>query len=150
MATSAFRVYNSAKKYLLTGGIDLDTSVIMATLIGNGGNASDYTLSVIGSVSGSASGGGFAAKSLTGVTVGSGASAKVIKFDASDLVWTASGSAIDSIKHLVLYVSGLSAGAHKLLGWVLLTSTAFTLSTNNTLTIQWNASGIFTLSGGVT
>lgn len=150
MATSAFRLYNSAKKYLLTGGIDLDTSVLMAALVGNAGNASDYTLSVVGSLSGFATGGGYAAQSLTTVSVKSGTSAKVIMFDAADLVWTASASATTSIKYLVLYVSGASAGAHKMLGWVHLTDTAFTLATSNTLTVQWNASGIFTLSGGVT
>ena len=149
MATSAFRLYNKAKKNLLIGGLDLDAATMRVGLFKSSSNASTYTLSTYGSLTVAASGGGYALKSLTGLVVGSGASAKVIKFDASDKVWTASGAAINSIKYLVVWQSGVGAAA-KLLGWVHLTDTGFVLNTSNTLTIQWNASGIFTLSGGVT
>lgn len=145
MATSAFRVYNSAKSHLLTGGLDLDTNILRAALYG-GTAASDYTLSVVGSLATQASGGGYATKSLTSVTVGTGTSAKEIKFDAADLSWSANASAIDSIKYLVIFASG----TNRLLGWVHLTDTSFSLNAGNKLTITWNASGIFTLTGGTT
>jgi hypothetical protein len=147
MATSAFRVYNSAKKHLLTGVIDLDTAIIKAGLFG-GTAVSDYTLSVLTSATVSASGGGYGAKTLAGVSVTLATS--VVTFDATDLSWSAAASAIDSIKYLVLYTSGASAGNSYLIGWVHLTDTAFTLATGNKLTITWNASGIFTLTGGTT
>jgi hypothetical protein len=154
MATSAFRVYNSAKKKLLTGAIDLDTAIIKAALGGGVGasagaqKASDYTLSVLGQVSALATGGGYGAKTLGGVSVTLAGS--TVTFDATDLSWSAAASAIVSIKYLVLYTSGASAGNTYLIGWVHLTDTQFTLATGNKLTITWNASGIFTLTGGTT
>ena len=146
MATSAFRLYNEAKKYLLTADLDLNSTAMRIGLF-NGG-VSSYTLSTWASLitaGNPVSGGGYAAKSLTGLAVTAGASAKVIKFDASDKVWTASGGNFVSVGYLAVGISG-----GKALGWVQLTTTPFTLSDGNTLTIQWNASGLFTLSGGVT
>jgi hypothetical protein len=145
MATSAFRIYNGAKKNLLKGDLDLNAATMRAWLVGGSGNASNYALSTYASLAGFASGGGYDTRSLTTISIKSLASAKQIMMDAADLVWTAVDSAIDSIKYLVV---GLSNG--KLLGWVHLTDTAFTLATGNTLTIQWNTSGIFTLTGGTT
>lgn len=146
MATSAFRLYNEAKKYLLTADLDLNAATMRVGLFNSG--VSDYTLSTWASLNTAGnpvSGGGYAVKTLTGIAVTAGASAKVVKFDASDKVWTASGSNIVSIGFLAIGISG-----GKALGWVHLTDTPFTLSDGNTLTIQWSASGIMTLSGGVT
>ena len=146
MATSAFRLYNEAKKYLLTGKLPISGTALRVGLF-NGG-VSSYTLSTWASLitaGNPVSGGGYAAKTVTGIAVTAYGSAKVIQFDCSDKVWTASGANIPSIGFLAIGVSG-----GKALGWVHLTDTPFTLSSGNTITIQWNAAGVFTLSGGVT
>lgn len=91
------------------------------------------------------SGGTYAPKSLTAITVSYGASNKVIRFDSTSLVWTATGCTIDSIQYLAI---GISNG--KMLGWVQLTTSPFTLGTGNTLTIVPSATGWFELTGGVT
>jgi len=141
MAASAFQLYNEAKKYLLTADIDLNAALLKAQLHKSTSNASTFTLSTLASVTVPVTGGGYAAKTLASVAVTAGASAKQIKFDAADLVWTATGSAIVSIMYLVIGVSG-----GKALCWSKLTTAVFTLSTGNTLTVQFNASGIFTLA----
>ena len=146
MATSAFRLYNEAKKYLLTGKLPISGTALRVGLF-NGG-VSSYTLSTWASLitaGNPVSGGGYAAKTVTGIAVTAGSTTNVIKFDCSDKVWTASGAAIPSIGYLAIGVSG-----GKALGWVQLTTSPFTLADGNTVTIQWNASGVFTLSGGVT
>jgi len=151
MATSAFRLYNRAKKYLLVGGLDLDANTVRVGLC-RGASVSNFALTnwaaSVYKAGVRVSGGGYALKTLTGITVSYGASNKVIRYDASDKVWTASGSDMHSIKFLVIGVSNGASG--KALGWVHLTDTAFDLATSNTLTIQWSATGIFELSGGVT
>jgi hypothetical protein len=141
MAASAFLLYNSAKKYLLTADIDLNAAVLKAQLHKSTSNASTFTLSLLTSVNTPVTGGGYASKTLGTVSVAQGASAKQIKFDAADLVWTATQSAIVSIMYLVI---GVSNG--KALCWSKLTTAVFTLSTGNTLTIQFNSAGIFTLT----
>lgn len=151
MATSAFRLYNRAKKYLLVGGLDLDAATVRVGLC-RGASVSNFTLTnwaaSVYKAAVRCSGGGYALKTVTGITVSYGASNKVIRWDASDKIWTASGATLKSIKYLVIGVSNGASG--KALGWVHLTDTAFNLATGNTLTIQWSANGIFELTGGVT
>ncbi len=141
MAASAFRLYAAGKKALLNGGLDLDTDTLNAQLHKSTSNASasNLTITTLASVTVPVTGGGYAAKALGGKTV-SIVSGSTVTFDASDLVWTATGSAIVSIMYLVIGESG-----GKPLCWSKLTTAVFTLATGNTLTIQFNASGIFTL-----
>ena len=141
MAATAFQLYNEAKKYLLTADLDLNGAILKAQLHKSTSNASTFTLSTLASVTVPATGGGYVAKTLAGVVVTAGASARQIKFDANDLVWTATGSNIVSIMYLVIGVSG-----GKALCWSKLTTAVFTLATPNTLTIQLNSAGIFTLT----
>ena len=141
MAASAFLLYNSAKKYLLNGTVDLDTNTLKAQLHKSTSNASTFTLSLLSEINTPVTGGGYAAKTMGTLSVIQGVSAKQIKFDAADLVWTATLSAIVSIMYLVIGVSG-----GKAICWSKLTTAVFTLSTSNTLTIQFNSAGIFTLA----
>lgn len=145
MAASAWKVYNEAKKYLITGDLDLNAGAVMIGLFKPSSNASTFTLSTGAEVTVPASGGLAAQKkTLSSVTVTAGASAKVIRFDAADVVFTASGAAF-SVLYAVIYVSG-----GKALAWSKLSSSGFSVTSGNTLTIAFNASGIFELSGGAT
>ena len=68
------------------------------------------------------------------------------KFDCDDPIWTATGGTIANIKGAVIWLSGASALARHLLVRASLTSTQFTLGSGNTLTLQMNASGVFTMA----
>jgi hypothetical protein len=72
-------------------------------------------------------------------------SAMKYKFDTDDLVTTAIGTALTCIKYAAIYVSAAASANRHLLCYVTLTSTAFTLAKNNTLTIQQAAGGVLTL-----
>ncbi len=141
MAASAFQLYNEAKKYIGNGTIVLGTAAFKLKLTNSGSNASTFTLSTFASVTGEISArGGYVAngKALATMAWTVGASAKSYKFDADDLVFTASGSSLINVKYGVI---GLSGG--KALCWSKLSTAQFTVTSPNTLTIQFNALGIF-------
>jgi hypothetical protein len=146
MAASAWRVYNEAKKYLQTGDIDLNTAVLKIGIFKASSNASTYTLSTGASITVAASHGiKTQAKTLSSVTVTAGASAKVIRFDAADVVFTASTASAFSALYAVIYASG-----GKAIAWCKMSTSGFSVTASNTLTIAFNASGIWELSGGST
>ena len=139
---------NSAKKYLNKGTIALGTSTIYDALYKSTSNASTYTLTAAGSVTNPVNAAGYTnPKALTGVVVTQGVSAKVIKFDANDSVFTASTANITSIMYSVLRV-GTSATdtTGKLLAWCKLSTAIFTVTQNNSLTNQYNTLGLMTIT----
>ena len=147
MAAGNFFVYNEAKKYLLTADLDLDAAAMRIKLVKGtaAANVSDFTRSTFASITGAPSNlKAPATKSLTGLLITAGASAKAIKFDATDPVFTASGGTATSIQYAVIGISG-----GKALCWCKLSTASFPVTAGNTLTIQLNASGIFTLTGGI-
>ena len=143
MAASAFTLYNSAKKFIGGGTLVLGTAAIRVKLCTSASNASTFTLSTFASISNEISArGGYVAggRSLQSQVWTVGASAKSYKYDAADLVFTASGSALNNVKFAVL---GVAAG--KALCWSRLSTSQFTVTSPNTLTIQFNSLGILTL-----
>lgn len=150
MAAQAFKLYNRAIRKLGAGTIALPGAVRIA-LVGSAGNFATKAMTLFGSQSdqvAEANGYSSSGKALASEVWTAGASAGQIKFDAADPIWTATGGAINSIKACVLFMSGTSAGACHNLAYASLTSAAFNLSSGNTLTIQFNASGIFTAANG--
>ena len=143
MAASAFQLYNLSKKYIGNGTIVLGTAVLRVKLCTSASNASTFTLSTFASITSEISArGGYAAggRSLLSQVWTVGASAKSYKYDAADLVFTASGSALNNVKFAVI---GVNAG--KALCWSRLSTSQFTVTSPNTLTIQFNSLGILTL-----
>lgn len=143
MSATAWTIYNEAKKYIGNGTIQLGTTALKMKLTNSASNASTFTLSTFASISGEISArGGYVAggRSLAGLAWTVGASAKQYKFDSDDLVFTASGSSLINVKFAVIGVSG-----GKALCWSKLSTSQFTVTSPNTLTIQMNSSGIFTL-----
>lgn len=72
----------------------------------------------------------------------------VATFDAADFVWTASGGSIVA-RYFALRMSGtFNTLVDPLIGYGLLDTTPadVTTTTGNTLTLVWNASGIFTIT----
>jgi hypothetical protein len=75
-------------------------------------------------------------------------SGAIATFDAADTVWTASGGSIVARFAVIRVVGTLDTLVDPLIAWVLLDDTPadVTTTTGNTLTLQWNASGIFRIT----
>lgn len=142
MAATAWAFYTKAKKKIGNATINLGSNNFLIGLFTSASNASTASLSTYASVSNEVSNG-------NGYTTGGQAlgsrvwttSGTAVKFDAADPVWTATGGSIANIKFAVIKNS-----AGQAVCWSKLTTAQFTLTTNNTLTIQFATAGIFTLS----
>ena len=152
MAASAWQLYNSAKKYIGNGTITLGAGVFKMLLARSASNASTFTLSTYASVTAEISAtGGYVTggKNLVPATAywTVGASAKQMKFTMSTvgLAFTASGASLTNIRYAVLRNS-TGAGAGRLLCFCQLSSSQFTVTSPNTLTVLPAATGIFTLT----
>ena len=152
MAASAWQLYNNAKRYIGNGSITLGAGVFKMLLATSASNASTFTLSTYASVTNEigATGGYIAGgKDLVPATAQwtVGASAKQMKFTMSSvgLAFTASGASLTDIKYAILRNS-TGAGAGKLLCFCQLSTTNFTVTTPNTLTVLPATTGIFTLT----
>ena len=150
MGASAWTIYNKAKERIGNGLLNLSTTPFRMALFKSGSNFGTATLENYGSLTSQVTNGnGYvtSGKTLAGEDWTVGASAKQFKFDADDpATWTASGGALSLIKGAVIFASGTSAGNKYLLCYASLSTAAFTLADGNTLTIQFNASGIFTMT----
>ena len=152
MAASAWQLYNKAKQSIGNGTITLGAGVFKMVLATSASNASTFTLSTYASVTNEISAtGGYVTggKDLVPATAQwtVGASAKQYKFTMSSvgLAFTASGASLTNIKYAILRNStGATAG--KLLCFCQLSSSQFTVTSPNTLTVLPAATGIFTLT----
>lgn len=144
MAAGAWKVNPNAKVHLGNGDFDLDTAVFNLTLASVGASANILTgaISIFTSLGSQCTGGGYAAGGNTLSSNSFALSGQNGKFDSSD--WIVTGS-IASIKYAYIMQS-ISATSGFLLCYSTLSATGFELSGTNTLTIQMNASGIFTLA----
>lgn len=145
MAASAWKVYNEAKKYLVNGGVDLDTAAIRVKLVKglSAAAVSDFTQSTFASCG--------TAIVLSGTTTVrtpanisvrmSDTSSAVFDFDA--LVLTIS-AATTSVQYAVIGVSNSYA-----IAWSKLSTAAFSIGAGGTVTITPNTY-IFKITGGVT
>lgn len=155
MAASAWQLYNEAKKYIGNGTITLGAGVFKMVLAKAASNASTFTLSayseITNEIAGSAGTNGYiqGGRNLVPATAQwtVGASAKQMKFTMSSvgLAFTASGASLADIKYAILRNS-TGAAAGRLLCWCQLSSSNFTVSSPNTLTVLPAATGIFTLT----
>lgn len=152
MAASAWQLYNEAKKYIGNGTITLGAGVFKMVLAQSASNASTFTLSAYSEITNEvAAAGGYVTggRNLVPATAQwtVGASAKQMKFTMSSvgLAFTASGANLVNIKYAILRNStGATAG--RLLCWCQLSSSQFTVTSPNTLTVLPAATGIFTLT----
>ena len=142
MAAAAWKVYNEAKVYMLNGTLDMDTGAWRMALFKSTSNASTYTLSTGASVTNVVNAAGYTGTKTLTVSVRQSTSATTI-WDCADVIFTASGADITSIKFAVIYVSGGKAVA-----WSALSTAIFSVTSGNTLTVQIAAGGIFQLTGG--
>lgn len=149
MAVGAWAVYNLAKKKIGNASLSLASTAFRLQLHTSASNFNTATLGVIGSVDNQvseANGYSSSGKALTGEVWTVGASAGQYKFDADDVFWSANGGTIANVKGAVIWISGASAGARHLLCRSQLSTSQFSISAGNRLTIAMNASGVLTLA----
>lgn len=152
MAVGAWSFYQKFRRNLGRGAITLQSGNWRMILLTSASNAATNTLSTYGSLTnelatsnGYTAGGG--TKGLLTQTWTAGASAGQYRFNYSPArIWTATGGSIANIKFAVIYTSGASAGAKKLLVSSQLSTSQFTLTVGNTLTITASATGVFNLA----
>jgi hypothetical protein len=155
MAATAWQLYNTAKRYIGNGTIELGAGNFKMALFRTSSNASTFTLSTFASLTAqiSATGGyvsgGKALVPATGQWT-TGASAKQMKFTYSTvgLTFTASGASLTNIRYAVITygASAAVASARKLVCFCQLSSAQFTVTSPNTLTVLPAATGVFTLT----
>jgi hypothetical protein len=150
MAAGKWKLYNTAKEKIGQGLIDLDGHTFKIALFLSTSNCNTLTHDELGDLTNehaNANGyttGGQALGSVTWTN-----SSGTITFDSADPVWTASGGSI--VARFAVIYDDTVAGDPLLAVCLLDTAPAdVTATTGNTLTIQMNASGIFTLSGATT
>lgn len=149
MAAGVWTVYNLAKKKIGNGSISLAATVFRMTLHTSASNAATATLGVYNSLTGEvteANGYSSSGKALTSEVWTVGASAGQYKFDADDSFWSASGGAISAIKFAVIWLSAAASANRHLLCRSTLSTSQFSLSSGNRMTIQQAATGILTLA----
>jgi hypothetical protein len=149
MAAQAWKLYNLAKKKIGNATINLATANFRISLHQSASNFATFTLGLWNSVTSEvAAGNGYATlgNAITTRVWTVGASAKSYKFDGDDPLWTATGGTIPNIKAAVIALSGAATANRHLLCFASLTSAQFTLASGNTLTLQFNTLGIFTMA----
>ncbi len=147
MAVGAWTFYNEFKKYLGNGDAQMDGQFRIG-LYTSASNAATATLSTLSELTNEiADGNGYSTSGKALVeTWGTGASASEFRFDATAVIWTATGGSIANVKYAVVWASGASAGARKLVCYSQLSTSQFTVTIGNTLTITPSANGIFELN----
>lgn len=152
MAADAWKVYNSFKEYMADGTIDMDNDAFKMALFDVGSNATSLAVVRYGSLTSetaNANGyttGGKTLTSPTWVLAGS-----TVTFDGANVAWTASGGSI-TVRYAVIYddtVSAVATDANVCMTTLDNTPADVTVTDGNTLTVQINASGVFTLSGAI-
>lgn len=149
MAAGAWTVYNLAKKKIGNGSISLASTVYRMTLHTSASNANTATLGVYNSVTSEvteANGYSSSGKAMTGEVFTVGASAGSYKFDIDDTFWSANAGTIPNIKFAVLWLSAAASANRHLLCRSQLSTSQFSISSGNRLTIAMNASGVLTLA----
>jgi hypothetical protein len=144
MAAGTWKINPNAKIHLGNGDFDLASAVFNLTLasVGASDNILTGAVSIFTSLGSQCTGGGYAAGGNTLSSNTYALSALNGKFDASD--WVVTGS-IGSIKYAYIMQS-ISATSGYLLCYSTLSANGFNLTGTNTMTIQLNAAGIFTLA----
>ena len=147
--TASITFYQSFREYIADGTIDLDTDSFKVTLHTSTYTPSASTHTVYADLTNELStANGY---TNTGAALGSVTwtrSGATVTFDAADTTWTASGGSIVARYAVIRKDGTANAIVSPLIAYILLDTTPadVTTTTGNTLTLAWNASGIFTLT----
>lgn len=149
-AAGKWKLYDAAKLYIGDGTMDLNSGTFKCALFTSSSNCNTLTNSTLAALTNQvASGNGYTTGGNTLGSVTYTQSSGTATFDAADTTWTADGGSITA-RFAVVYQSGTVNLVTDALLAVCLLDTApadVTVTSGNTLTIQFSASGLFTLSG---
>lgn len=131
---------NGARTRLLNGTFDLDTDTFKMALFLSTSNIGAATTTFAGVTAEHAAANGYTAGGVAITITLSGTT--TVTVDSTDAIWTASGGSIVARFAAIYEVAG------DVLCYCLLDSTPadVTVTTGNTLTVQINVSGVFTLA----
>lgn len=151
MAAGPFQTYESFVEYAEDNTIDLGAHTFNIALFASTSNAATLTHTVLGDLTNQlATANGYTSGGVALASVTATRSGRVLTFDAADPVWTADGGSIVA-RFAVIYRTGTINTVTDALVAVCLLDDApadVTATDGNTLTIQFNASGILTIGGG--
>ena len=147
MAASAWVLWNEAKHRIANGDISLSAGPFRLALYmtSASGSINTATLTIQSELASEVSGGTYNAGGLTLAGVTWAVTGASVKFDVTDPIFTASGSAMSKVRFGVI-VKSLGATSGYLLCWSGLSTAQFDVTTSNTLTVQMHANGVFTLA----
>lgn len=146
MAVDAWVAYNSFRKQIGDGTIDLDSHTFKCALFLSTSNAGDVAQTSYSSLTNQHSNAnGYTTGGVT-VTATWNYSGTTATFDCTDPAWTASGGSIVA-RWAVIYDD--TPAGKSLVAFCLMDDTPadITVTSGNTLTLQINPSGVFTLTG---
>ena len=145
MAAGNWILYNKARKKILYGQINLDTSAFRMRMFKGVASASVSvsTLSLLSQIGTTNKTANMSSYPLVTATVTAIAASATHKFTAANIVATASGGAA-TVQYAVLYTS-LSANGGHVLAWCKLSTAVFTVTSTNTLTVTTPANGFFVI-----
>lgn len=156
MAAGTWTIYSKAKKYIGAGTITLGAGLFKMSLHTTAGsaNVTNVALSTLASLGSEITAqGGYAANGRAiGPSAGKwsvGTSARQYKFYYTTLgiVFTASGASLTNIRYAVLHFArSASDTTRRLLCYVALSTSQFSVVSPNTLTILPASTGVFTLA----
>lgn len=151
MAAGSWKIYAKAKKSIGAGVIVLGAGVFKMQLHRTSASAAILVLSTrstaasipgeISATGGYVAGGRNLLPATAKWTVGASAKQYKFTYSTTGLIFTANGGALTNIKYAIIKTS-----AGKLLCYVTISTTAFTVLTGNTLTVGPPAAGVFTMS----
>ena len=148
MASSNWRLYNSAKEYIGDGTIDLDSDTFNIILCNSSSNAATLSTTTYGGLTGElATASGYTQTGLALTTTWTNSSG-TLTFDAtSDVSWLANGGDLGAYYAVIL---DDTATNDELVCYSLLDTTPslVTASDGYPFNIAFSASGIFTVGGG--
>ena len=115
---AVFTLFNSFKRYLADGTIDLDSHAFKAVLSDVAPNVASNT--ILANITQIANGNGYTTggQALTSVTwAETGAGTGIFQFTAADIGWTAVGGSIGPFRWIVIYDDTPTAPADPLVGY---------------------------------
>lgn len=150
MTANAWAFYNQFHQWIADSTFNLASTTFNMALFLSTSNCATQTNSLYGYLTNEvANANGYTTGGVTLSSVTWTISTATATFTAGNAVWTASGGSITA-RYAVVYGSGtLNGHLNPLVAFALLDNTPadVTATSGNTLTVQMNASGMFTLTG---
>ena len=139
-------MFDSAKAKIGDGTIDLNSHAFKMVLTSNSYTPTRATHDELADVTNEvANGNGYTSGGAALANPSFNQTSGTAKWDADDVSWTASGGSIGPIRNAVIYDDTVSGDP--LVCYCVLEASDLTITDGQTMTVQFSASGILTLSG---